>query len=58
MLTDIPDNCTAVGIPARVVRRDGERVTDLDQIHIPDPVAQQMRRLEDRINELEQKLEK
>lgn len=58
VLTDIPDNCTAVGIPARVVRRDGERVTDLDQIHIPDPVAQQMRRLEDRIIELEQKLEK
>ncbi len=58
VLTDIPDNCTAVGIPARVVRRDGERVPDLDQIHIPDPVAQQMRRLEERIVELEQKLEK
>jgi len=55
VLTDIPDNCTAVGIPARVVRRDGEKVQDLDQIHIPDPVAQELRRLEERIQELENK---
>jgi len=54
VLTDIPDNCTAVGIPARVVRRDGEKVQDLDQIHIPDPVAQELRRLEERIAALEQ----
>lgn len=53
VLTDIPDNCTAVGIPARVVRRDGEKVPDLDQIHIPDPVAQELRRLEERIEQLE-----
>ena len=55
VLTDIPDNCTAVGIPARVVRRDGEKVQDLDQIHIPDPVAQEIRRLEERIEQLEKK---
>ena len=55
VLTDIPDNCTAVGIPARVVRRDGEKVQDLDQIHIPDPVAQELRRLEELIAELEKK---
>ena len=53
VLTDIPDNCTAVGIPARVVRRDGEKVQDLDQIHIPDPVAQELRRLAERIEQLE-----
>ncbi len=56
VLTDIPDNCTAVGIPARVVRRDGKRVCDMDQIHIPDPVAQQLCRLEQRIRTLEQAL--
>ena len=55
VLTDIPDNCTAVGIPARVVRRDGEKVEDLDQIHIPDPVAQELARLEERISALEDK---
>ena len=53
VLTDIPDDCTAVGIPARVVRRGGEKVQDLDQIHIPDPVAQEIRRLEERIAALE-----
>ena len=53
VLTDIPDNCTAVGIPARIVRRDGEKVQDLDQIHVPDPVAQEIRRLEERIEQLE-----
>jgi len=53
VLTDIPDNCTAVGIPAKVVRKDGEKVPELDQIHIPDPVAQELRRLEERITALE-----
>ncbi len=49
VLNDIPANSTAVGVPARVVRRDGEKVEDLDQIHIPDPVAQEINRLENEI---------
>lgn len=57
VLSDIPDDSTAVGVPARVVRRGGERVVDLDQVHIPDPVAQELKRLEQRIAELEQKYE-
>ncbi len=57
VLTDIPDNCTAVGIPAKVVRRDGEKVPELDQIHIPDPVAQELRRLQERLDALEQKID-
>lgn len=42
VLEEVPPNCTAVGVPARVVRRDGLKVnnSDLDQIHIPDPVSQ------------------
>ena len=56
VLTDIPDNCTAVGIPAKVVRRNGEKVEDLDQIHIPDPVAQELDRLQNEINALKEKL--
>ncbi len=52
VLTDIPDNCTAVGIPAKVVRRNGEKVEDLDQIHIPDPVAQELDRLRAEIETL------
>ena len=57
VLTEIPENCTAVGIPAKVVKKQGQRVeTDLDQIHIPDPVAQELRRLEDKMASLEKEL--
>ncbi len=56
VLHEIPDNCTAVGAPARVVKRDGKRVDNLDQIHIPDPVAQEFDKLYKRIGELENEL--
>ena len=46
VLDEIPDNCTAVGVPARVVRRNGAKIVELDQVHIPDPVAQELCRLE------------
>lgn len=56
VLKEIPDDATAVGVPARVVRQQGRRVSDdVDQVHIPDPVAQEIARLEARIKELEQK---
>ena len=42
VLSEVPPNCTAVGVPARIVRRDGVRVNDMDQIHIPDPVSQEL----------------
>lgn len=58
VLEEIPDNCTAVGIPAKVVRREGMRVDDLDQVHIPDPVAQEINRLEARLAELEEQYAK
>lgn len=56
VLGDVPANSTAVGIPARVVRRAGERVEDLDQTHIPDPVSQQFCRIGVKLEELEAKL--
>ena len=57
VLKEIPDESTAVGIPAKVVRREGVKVEDtLDQIHIPDPVAQEIKRLETRLAELEAEL--
>ncbi len=57
VLEEMPDNCTAVGIPAKIVRREGLRVlNDLDQIHIPDPVAQELKRLEEKLEELESEL--
>lgn len=57
VLEEIPDNCTAVGIPAKIVRKEGKKVeNDLDQIHVPDPVAQEIKRLEGRLSELEKAL--
>ena len=53
----MPSSSTAVGIPARVARQEGRRVDDLDQVHIPDPVAQEFARLENKINELSRELE-
>ena len=42
-LHDIPGDSTAVGIPARVVSVGGVRVgNDLDQIHIPDPIKEEL----------------
>ena len=58
VLSDIPSNSTAVGVPARVVKRDGMRVEELDQVHIPDPVAQEIARLETEITELKEELNK
>ncbi len=57
VLHSVPENSTAVGIPAKIVKRDGKRVEqDLDQIHIPDPVAQELSRLEEKLHEIERRL--
>lgn len=58
VLDEIPPNSTAVGVPAQVVRRDGRRVDDLDQIHVPDPVKQEIDALQAQINELKAQLSK
>lgn len=58
VLEEIPPNCTAVGVPARVVRRAGKRVDNLDQIHVPDPVSQELCKLNARLEQLEKKLAK
>lgn len=58
VLHPVPENSTAVGIPAKVVKRDGKRVVqDLDQIHIPDPITQELNRLEKALRELGDRLD-
>ena len=57
VLKDIAENSTAVGIPAKVVRQAGRRVDDLDQIHIPDPVAQEIAKLEERLDAMSKEIE-
>lgn len=63
VLEEVPPNCTAVGVPASVVKRDGVKVADLDQIHIPDPVSMalcshliKIEKLQREVEVLEQKL--
>ena len=56
VLSAVPTNATAVGVPARVVRVNGERVDtrsrELDQIHIGDPVSQELCRLRAAVEKL------
>jgi len=56
VLEEIPPNSTAVGVPARVVKRDGKRIDDLDQVHIPDPVAQELCLIKLAIEQLKDKI--
>ena len=58
VLHEIPENCTAVGAPAKVVKRDGVRVDILDQVNIPDPVQQEIDRLQRQIEQLHGEIEK
>ena len=57
VLEEIPPESTAVGVPARVVKRNGVRVDCLDQVHVPDPVSQELCRMSVRIHTLEKELE-
>ena len=58
VLDEIPPNSTAVGVPARVVKQNGKRVEELDQIHIPDPIAMELCKLQIEIDRMKKKLEK
>lgn len=53
VLHDVPENSTAVGTPARVVRRNGVKVSPLDQVHIPDPVEQEIINISKKICRIE-----
>ncbi|HAP78933.1 MAG TPA: serine O-acetyltransferase [Ruminococcus sp.] len=62
VLKPLPDNCTAVGVPARVVRQDGKKVRhcvtdEIDQIHIPDPASLDMCKMLSKIESLEKKVQ-
>ena len=56
VIKDVEPNSTVVGVPGRVVRIDGERVDDLDQIHLPDPVMNAIQSNLAKINELEKEI--
>ena len=56
VLSEIPAEATAVGVPARVVRIAGEKMNyaaDVDQIHITDPVQKELQAISSRLEWLE-----
>ena len=56
VLKDVPPHCTVVGVPGRIVRQFGEKVAQLDQIGLPDPMMEEFKRLNERISMLEKEL--
>ena len=58
VVKDVEPNCTVVGVPGEVVRIDGERVDDLDQINIPDPLMNLIRENQAEIKKLKEEIEK
>lgn len=67
VLKPVPDNCTVVGIPGKIVRKDDQSMkhdeelrskhqADLEHDKLPDPVEDTLSNMEKRILELEEKL--
>ncbi len=65
VLKEVPPNCTVVGVPGRIVKMGNKRIPrmDMDQIHLPDPVSNEIQKLQadcvrmsNRIREMEKRL--
>ena len=48
VLKEVPPNCTVVGVPGRIVKRENQRIPrmDLDQVHLPDPISSDILKLQ------------
>ena len=61
VLKEIPENATAVGVPARVVRIAGEKtnfVGDVDQVSVTDPIQKELEAINSRLTWLENYLDR
>ena len=58
VVKDVEPNATVVGVPGRVVRLDGERIDDLDQVTMPDPLMDAITNNSKLIDELKQEINK
>lgn len=57
VLNAVPPGSTCVGVPARIVRRDGVKIEhDLDQVRVPDPISMEMCTLSVHLKNLEKRL--
>ncbi len=59
VINDVPANSTVVGNPGHTVRVEGRKTEgpDSDWIHLPDPVADSVRSLSERLTAIEARLE-
>lgn len=58
VLEEVPPNCTVVGVPGRVVRMGNQKVprAEMDQIHLPDPVLNDIRALQQENEQLRRQM--
>lgn len=58
VLESVPPDSTVVGVPGRVVKQGGKRLSEamLDHIHLPDPVAERLERIEKDLEELKNQI--
>ncbi len=59
VLKNVPPNSTVIGVPARVIKTQGERLPDvtMDQVNLPDPISDRFFALEQELIELRKRLE-
>ncbi len=59
VLKSVPPNSTVIGVPARVIKAEGERMPEMtmDHTNMPDPILDRFEALEREIIELRKKLE-
>jgi serine O-acetyltransferase len=59
VLKSVAANSTVIGVPARVIKTQGERLPDatMDHINLPDPISDRLLALEQELIELRKKLE-
>lgn len=57
VLKEVPENCTVVGNPGRIVKRNGEKVRDrLDHAQLPDPIIEMLREMQQEIDTLKKQV--
>lgn len=58
VVKEVPPNSVVVGVPGRVIYQDGKKVSELDfdWTNLPDPVAQALQCLLDRMDEMEKEI--
>ena len=60
VLKEVPPNSTVVGVPGCVVKQDNVRIprNDMDQVHLPDPVMNEIEHLKQEMHRLEEENQK